>query len=199
MFVFQTRLGWLLVSLGFLAMGLATSASAQEHTKDPLDAVKKAVASKKAVLIDVREKAEWDQGHLKDARLLPLSSLKENSLPKDLSQILPKDTPRFHLPPIRRTLPSQPPKNPPAANAVANRDMPVIHAFVCRPSGSNTRFPLCPSTAITVRQRCRQQPAPTTPSLPGTNTPNFPKRPPSSLSTKGTPAPELAVVTSAVR
>jgi hypothetical protein len=108
-------------------------------------------------------------------------------------------TPRFHLPPIRRTLPSQPPKNPPAANAVANRDMPVIHAFVCRPSGSNTRFPLCPSTAITVRQRCRQQPAPTTPSLPGTNTPNFPKRPPSSLSTKGTPAPELAVVTSAVR
>ena len=91
MFIFQTRFGCSLVSLGFLAMGLATSASAQEHTKDPLDAVKKAVASKKAVLIDVREKAEWDQGHLQDARLLPLSSLKEDSLPKDLPKILPKD------------------------------------------------------------------------------------------------------------
>src|ERR1017187_10189266 len=91
MFTFQSRCGWLLVLLGVLAIGSAPIASAQEHAKDSLDTVKKALAAKKAVLIDVREKSEWDQGHLKDAGLLPLSSLKGDSLPKDLEKILPKD------------------------------------------------------------------------------------------------------------
>src|ERR1017187_5480735 len=91
MFTFQSRCGWLLVLLGVLAIGSAPIASAQEHTKDSLDTVKKALADKKAVLIDVREKAEWDDGHLKDAKLLPLSSLKEETLPKDLAKLLPKD------------------------------------------------------------------------------------------------------------
>lgn len=77
--------------LGALALGLAMVASAQEHTKDSLDTIKKALAEKKAVLIDVREKAEWDQGHLKDASLLPLSTLKGDALPKDLQTLLPKD------------------------------------------------------------------------------------------------------------
>ncbi len=67
------------------------AASAQEHTKDSLEQVKKAMADKKAVLFDVREKGEWDKGHLKDAKLLPLSSLKEESLPKELQALLPKD------------------------------------------------------------------------------------------------------------
>ena len=74
-----------------LAFGVVTCATAQEHTKDSLDTVKKALAEKKAVLIDVREKSEWDKGHLKDASLLPLSSLKEKELPKDLAKLLPKD------------------------------------------------------------------------------------------------------------
>jgi phage shock protein E len=78
-------------ALAVMAIGFAIAASAQEHTKDSLDTVKKAVADKKAVLIDVREKAEWDQGHLKDASLLPLSSLKGDVLPKDLQTLLPKD------------------------------------------------------------------------------------------------------------
>ena len=51
------------------------------HTKDTLDMVKKALAENKAVLIDVREKSEWDQGHLQGAKLLPLSSLKDGALP----------------------------------------------------------------------------------------------------------------------
>jgi acetyl esterase/lipase/rhodanese-related sulfurtransferase len=64
---------------------------AQGHTKDTLDMVKKALAEKKAVLIDVREQTEWDEGHLKDAKLLPLSCLQEGPLPKDLPLLLPKD------------------------------------------------------------------------------------------------------------
>ena len=79
----------LLLLFGMALIG--SFAVAQEHTKDSLDTVKKALADKKAVLIDVREKSEWDAGHLKDARLLSLSSLKEETLPKDLAKLLPKD------------------------------------------------------------------------------------------------------------
>src|SRR5262245_40840552 len=64
--------------------------SAQEHTKDSLEQIKKALADQNAVLIDVREKSEWDKGHLKDAKLLPLSDLKANELPKNLADLLPK-------------------------------------------------------------------------------------------------------------
>jgi phage shock protein E len=86
------RIRALLGLLSFVGMALAGSlVVAQEHTKDSLDTVKKALADKKAVLIDVREKSEWDDGHLKDAKLLPLSTLKEETLPKDLAKLLPKD------------------------------------------------------------------------------------------------------------
>ena len=50
-----------------------------DHTKDSLDTVKAALAKKEAVLIDVREKGEWDQGHLEGAVFLPLSWLKAES------------------------------------------------------------------------------------------------------------------------
>jgi len=75
-----------------IALGIAPLAFAQEqHTKDTLDMVKKALAEKKAVLIDVREKSEWDDGHIKDAKLLPLSLLKDGAVPKGLDALLPKD------------------------------------------------------------------------------------------------------------
>lgn len=77
------------VTIGALFVVMA---NAQEHTKDSLEQVKKALADKKAVLIDVREKTEWDKGHLKDAKLLPLSKIKSDPLPKDLASLLPKDT-----------------------------------------------------------------------------------------------------------
>jgi rhodanese-related sulfurtransferase len=67
------------------------SAWAAEHTKDSLDTVKKALADDKAVLVDVREKSEWDDGHLKDARLLPLSVLKAGIKGEDVARIIPKD------------------------------------------------------------------------------------------------------------
>src|SRR5882672_3675401 len=60
---------------------LAALAALQEvdHTKDSLDTVKAAVAKKDAVIVDVREKGEWDQGHLEGALLLPLSWIKAES------------------------------------------------------------------------------------------------------------------------
>lgn len=64
------------------ALLLVTAAAAAqeiEHTKDSLDAIKAALAKKEAVLVDVREKGEWDRGHLEGAVLLPLSWIKAES------------------------------------------------------------------------------------------------------------------------
>ena len=71
-------------------IGLAGSARSADHTKDTTDEIKKAVADGKAVLLDVREQSEWDDGHLKDAKLLPLSVLKGGK-PEDVAKIVPKD------------------------------------------------------------------------------------------------------------
>lgn len=68
------------------------SATAQAgHTKDSLDKVKASLKNKKAILLDVREQAEWDDGHLKDAQLFPLSKLKDGIPTADLAKLLPKD------------------------------------------------------------------------------------------------------------
>jgi phage shock protein E len=78
--------------LTILGIGCAAMPGlAAEHTKDSSETVKKAVADKKAVLLDVREKAEWDEGHLRDAKLLPLSDLRKGVKVEDLMRVLPKD------------------------------------------------------------------------------------------------------------
>ena len=84
----------IIILFSALAVGLAglmTMALAADHTKDTTDAVKKALADDKAVLLDVREKSEWDDGHLKDAKLLPLSTLKGGAKAEDIAKIVPKD------------------------------------------------------------------------------------------------------------
>jgi rhodanese-related sulfurtransferase len=58
------------------ALVLTLLAQEIEHTKDSLDMVKANVAKKDAVLVDVREKSEWDAGHLEGAIFLPLTWLK---------------------------------------------------------------------------------------------------------------------------
>ena len=59
------------------------------HTTDSLEVVKKAVADKTAVLIDVRETAEWDAGHLADAVSLPLSRIQDGVPAAELAKLLP--------------------------------------------------------------------------------------------------------------
>ena len=81
-----TRRGTLLAVL-LLAGALPARA---EHTKDSLDTVKTSLAEKKAVIVDVREFDEWEEGHLREARHLPLSSLEQ--IDKDaVAKVLPKD------------------------------------------------------------------------------------------------------------
>ena len=64
--------------------------AAADHTTDTPEQVKKAVAEKKAVLIDVREQREWQAGHLKDAELLPLSKLKKGVAKEEVEKIILK-------------------------------------------------------------------------------------------------------------
>jgi rhodanese-related sulfurtransferase len=74
-----------------LVLGAAAGTAVAEHTKDSLDAVKQAVAQQKAVIIDVREPDEWQEGPLAGAGLLPLSVLERGVPPQELAKILPKD------------------------------------------------------------------------------------------------------------
>jgi rhodanese-related sulfurtransferase len=57
---------------------LPNSASAQQ-TKDTLETVKKNLNEKKAVLVDVREKDEWDEGHIQGAIRVSLSDLEQGA------------------------------------------------------------------------------------------------------------------------
>jgi len=72
-----------------ILIGSGSPILAQEHTKDTTDQVKKALADKKAVLIDVREQKEWDAGHLKDAGLVPLSKLNA-AKNEEIEKVIPK-------------------------------------------------------------------------------------------------------------
>jgi len=75
---------------GAAAMCAVSSvACAAEHTTDSVETVKKGVADGKAVLVDVREDAEWKEGHLKDARLLPLSDIRKGVPAEKLKKTLP--------------------------------------------------------------------------------------------------------------
>ena len=71
-----------------LVLGLGLGQAA-EHTKDTPADVKKALADGKAVLIDVRELSEWNDGHLKDAKSVPLSDIKAGKAADRLKELIP--------------------------------------------------------------------------------------------------------------
>lgn len=70
---------------------MISAVSAAEHTKDPLPEVKARVAKGDAILVDVREKSEWDDGHLKAAKHLSLSQLRKGVSAEELMSTLMKD------------------------------------------------------------------------------------------------------------
>lgn len=79
--------------LAGLIVGLSagwSAAWAAEHTTDSLDTVKKQLADGKAVLLDVREPSEWEDGHLKDAKSLALSRIRKTIPEEELAKTIPK-------------------------------------------------------------------------------------------------------------
>lgn len=76
--------------MGIGSVVVASSVFAANHTTDTPADVKKAIAEKKAVIIDVREHDEWVDGHLMDAFHLPLSELKAGPNADKLKKLMPE-------------------------------------------------------------------------------------------------------------
>jgi rhodanese-related sulfurtransferase len=86
--VASTALAWLLLSV---PPASAAERPKIEFTKDSLEVVKRNVAKKKAVLVDVRSKEEWQDGHVKGAIFLPVTSLRKHSFDAEkVAKTLPK-------------------------------------------------------------------------------------------------------------
>ena len=62
-----------------------------QHTEDSLKTVKERIAEKKAILVDVRELVEWNDGHIEGAVHLPWRDLQDKFDEKKLREKLPKD------------------------------------------------------------------------------------------------------------
>ena len=78
--------------LAMLVLAMTTAnLQAAETTKASLAEVRQAIADQKAVLVDVREKREWDAGHVEGAVFLPLSQLQGKLQADDLKAMLPAD------------------------------------------------------------------------------------------------------------
>lgn len=61
-----------------------------EFTEDTLETVQKNIAKEQAVLVDVRSKEEWDEGHVEGAIFLPVTSLRKYAFDaKKLAETLP--------------------------------------------------------------------------------------------------------------
>ncbi|MEX0702940.1 MAG: rhodanese-like domain-containing protein [Planctomycetales bacterium] len=73
-----------------VACAAVVPAFAAEQTKDSLATVKQKVEAKEAVLVDVREKSEWNAGHVAGAVFLPLSELQGGIDAQKLAERLPK-------------------------------------------------------------------------------------------------------------
>ncbi len=80
-------------SLLVVALVAALQDPKPDHTKDSLDTVKENVGKKAAVLVDVREKVEWDAGHLEGAIFLPLSWLRKESANEGFAERLAEKLP----------------------------------------------------------------------------------------------------------
>lgn len=78
---------WIAIVIAFIALSAVVTAA--EHTQDSVDTVKKAVSDGKAVIIDVREDSEWKNGHLQDAKHLPLSEIKKGVSDSKLKASIP--------------------------------------------------------------------------------------------------------------
>ncbi len=55
----------------------AESAAEMVYTKDSLGMVKSQIADKKAILLDVRSQREWDNAHLRLAKFIPTSVVRD--------------------------------------------------------------------------------------------------------------------------
>lgn len=78
-----------------VCVSFAIASQAAEIHNEPLAKIKEKLENEKAVLVDVREKSEWEAGHIKGAIFLPLSELQQGTTAAELAQKLPQDKPLY--------------------------------------------------------------------------------------------------------
>jgi phage shock protein E len=72
-----------------LASSTCATGFAAVFAEPTLESVKQDLAAGKAVLLDVREADEWKDGHLHDARPLPLSQIEQGVGAEQLEAVAP--------------------------------------------------------------------------------------------------------------
>jgi rhodanese-related sulfurtransferase len=73
------------------SVGFGMAAIGAEHTKDSMEKVRELIAADKAILVDVREKVEWDAGHIEGAKWVPMSKLTGELTSEEIKKLLPPD------------------------------------------------------------------------------------------------------------
>ena len=74
------------------ALGLALVAGAASATAEDLAKLKKAILEEKAIVLDVREKAEWNKAHLKLSRSVPISTISLDKEARHVAASFPEPT-----------------------------------------------------------------------------------------------------------
>lgn len=80
---------WTMVFAMFLGCSSCATSFAAVLAESTPESVKQDLAVGKAVLLDVREADEWNDGHLQDARPLPLSQIEQGFDAKQLEAVAP--------------------------------------------------------------------------------------------------------------
>lgn len=81
---------WTVCILALASLAHWPAVTAAELTKEPLSTIKVNLEEGEAVLVDVREKNEWDKGHIHNAIFLPSSRIQDGLTAEELES-LPKD------------------------------------------------------------------------------------------------------------
>lgn len=71
------------------ALGLALVAGAASATAEDLAQLQKAILEEKAIVLDVREKVEWNKAHLKLSRSVPISTISLDKEARKVAASLP--------------------------------------------------------------------------------------------------------------
>ena len=70
---------------------VSTIALAADYTKDGLEVIKAKVQKGEVILVDVREKNEWDEAHVLGAKLFPLSRLSKGTSKEEIESVVGRD------------------------------------------------------------------------------------------------------------
>lgn len=79
----------------FICLAIAAMAYAADYTKDSPEVIKIKIANGQAVLLDVREKNEWDEAHISNAKWLPLSKISKGATKQEIEAVVGSGKPVY--------------------------------------------------------------------------------------------------------